>query len=318
MEHEKRSALMAEPVENPPVLITFEGLFIGYYDNGNKVYQLGVLPASQHQFSISIQEFARHPDDFLTLVSTREFAFHDISTRNQRWIFEVEQASPPPGNATLYYSSVEPNRLIPPDDGSAEAKDYRWALSLDNGRDFPDHYNNLTRQFEVLNPIIHFKQGLFYNRGFIGRVYRKPESRQLEILGTISETVGANLETIQPGANIVLKIDGSSEPIFKLSFQAGGEYRIDIKNSPPHEHDSPAHLRSHFPFFYLALHTSPARRYDLRAPFASSSGSFALLESGAHTNGEQTQSDADIRAVAPRGAPNPYRCGIGTVTTPLP
>lgn len=318
---EKNSALVrSAPQLNPPFLVLLEGLFIGYLNERGGVYQVGVLPAAGHQFAISILEFEIQTIGglpFLLPVGEQDIVFHDVPPGSRMWSFFVDPAAPP---VEPYYSGEFTDRFHVPGLGnelSPLGKDFHWALNLDSPIDFPQHAGALTAQPNVLNPIISIRNGLLHNRGLIRNVHRKREGQPLEVLGAISERIAVNLETTNLPANakVILKIDGGRE-IFNLPYQSNRRYLITIRNTPPQDQVTSTMLRSHFQLFYLALHAAPDKRYDLR-PAPASASEDLLLQSDAFNHSELLDVDIRSGAIPKRGAPSPYRCGIGNIGTPL-
>lgn len=292
-------AASTPPSGDPAVIIRFEGLLIGHYDDRVGVYYVGVLPTLGHQFSVLIEEFIQHRTApiFREPVSKREIEFQEVSLEDRKWTFEVQQLTVLP-RASIYLSDFEPQRLDPPQ----ETQDYRWAIRLEDGRDFPKHVDPITQTSNILieknalRPVIQFRRGVFYNEGdLISPVFRVPEGQPWEELGQIGETIVANLEKLDPGAKLVLQIEragGAIEEIFNVTYHPPKQYRITVRNTSPDEQVGSPLSRGHFQIYYLAANTASANRYDLRL------GSSPLSGPGA-------------------GAPNPYRCGIGDVAQPI-
>jgi len=292
---------LENPGERPKVLLNFDGLFVSHFEGGT--YQLGAIPAAEHQFSIVVNEFqleGRPEDDIRVLISTSQISGINIIPPNRRWTFRIEQAGPAPAPARPFYSGTIPNRLDPPlDDDGPEAKDLRWTLSLDDGMDFPEH-GDMTPVNGLLKPIISFKNGVFYNRGLIRRptIFRKREGHERENLGVISESFRANLEDINVGGRILLRDQGGRE-ILNLALKDRGSYSILFRNAPAHEHPSSPGTPSHFPLFY-SVFVPGYERYDL----TTLSDGFPGFPSTEMPAGG-------------RGAPAPFRCGPARVETPL-
>jgi hypothetical protein len=280
----------AVPSDNPPVAIQFEGLLIGHFESG--IYYVGVLPTLGHQFSVVIEEYLAHTTipPFRIPLAKREIVFNEVPLEDRKWTFDVEQSVSLP-DASIYLSA-EPDRMNPP----VDIKDYRWAIRLEDRRDFPLHDRNIHIEKNALRPVIQFKHGVFYNRGAIPNVFRVPEGKPWEELGTIGESIFANLETIEADAKMVLKIErtgGVTEEIFRVTYHPAAQYLITIRNTSLGEQAGSPLSRGHFQIYYLAAHADSPNRYDLRL------GSPPSV------------------VVAGSGAPSPYRCGIGDVGQPI-
>lgn len=317
-EHNNGNAKPA-PNDRPPVLLMFEGLLVGCYNQFSRTFQVGVIPAPEHQFTITIKEFQ---DERVLLISDelnvripiaeQQIKPLDFPLDNRMWSFEIEQEGTPAAGASQHLSGTKPNRHAPPqkgDEDSSEAKDIRWALSLDVGEmpDFPSHGTTI-KHARSLNPIINFKHGCFYNRGLIrSTVYRKREGRPRELLGAISDRVVANVDDIRAGSRMILRTDNTGEEFFNLQFRSGRSFSISFQNTPLHEHGAGPGIRSHFQLFYMFLNVPSANRYDL------------LTQDDGFPGFPSRSTEVDLHEghESERGAPSPYRCGIGIVEPPL-
>lgn len=286
----------AAPVDQPPVLMVFDGVLILSAKPPN-TFQIGVAPASDHQFSIVITEFQQEPTTDGPVdspISQRKITFADFPPYRRNWIFQVNQSTAP-APATAFDSGTLPNRTQRPI-GDA-AMDYRWPLNLHSIRDFPGH-GVVTKQPGILNPVINFINGLFYTRLLTpldARIFRKADGEGRELIGTMSTQFAANVEDIVPGGEILLR-DGANEEIFKLLLKPNRKFAILFQNTPPEmEMSSTPGGRGHFPLFYSAF-TPLNKRYDL------------VLSSDGFPGSAFPDPNPEIGG--PRfGAPAPFRCG---------
>lgn len=308
---------MANPKPDPRVLVLFDGPLVGYFDQPNKTYQVGVLPAPDHQFSIKILEFQNEVNPFAppppapapenrVLITSRQLTITDIPKVDWKWTFDVfnQPGKPAPSGADGFDSGTKPIRTNYPLNRQEEM-DHRWPICLDDKTDFPEH-GVLTKQSGVLNPVIFFRNGLFYTKQVTPRaetVFRKKIGAALEILGCMSEVFAANIEDIEDDGSIRLTTD-DNEDIFNLKLKADRSFIIYFQNSLPDEQESQKRpgVPSHFHLSYLAL-TPSGKRYDLMTVPTRFSDFYAQPYSS------QTR--------VTRGAPAPFRCGIGLVSQPL-
>ena len=107
--------------------IKFDGLMIGRYDHDRRIYQLGVLPAEGHKFTICYQ-----------IDGPRRVSATSVTLPEERGIWRLGIANREP-DTELYYSETEPDRHNPPNDPtSREAMDFGWVLDLESD-EFPGH-----------------------------------------------------------------------------------------------------------------------------------------------------------------------------------
>lgn len=298
-----RTAAAKDPGDSP-VKISFEGLMVGWHNQLQHTYEVGILPAPGHGFEVSYIEAEGQRE-----LSRWSRAFYEIAPTNRIWELQIQNADLTyrDPDASLFHSSKEPKRNEPPMPGTTEVNDFRWTLDLESP-DFPYHTKPLPMQPGLLMPILYIKNGLLYNDEVTDIIHRKHGSGAYVSFGMISLSVSADLN-VAAGDSVVLRYKDSHEEIFHVPIQANRQVTFSIRNTPPHEHDPLPNEPSHFQIFYSLFDVPFTSRSDFRRfpPV----GRRPLRQSDSHA--EVHQSSAAGCPVEESGAPSPYKCGIGNL-----
>lgn len=281
-------SLSAPDPEKTSVLIVFDGVLIASSMTPN-TYQIGVVPAPDHQFSIIVTEFQKEGSAD-SPIHRREFTFGDYP-KNRIWTFLVDEK---PATAAGFESGEPPKRDVNP--VGDKRLDHRWPLNLST--DFPSHFG-LTKQVGALNPIINFMNGLFFTKVLtpeLKPIFRKADGEAREKIGIVSAQFAATIEDIKTDGKMLLK-DGDGEEIFNLVLKANRRFAIVFQNTPPHQHPSALGARGHFPLFYSAF-----------APMGAMSKRYDLVFEATRFPGSSIP-DPAIEEEGGIGGPAPFRCG---------
>ena len=262
--------------------IKFDGLMIGRYDHDRRIYQLGVLPAEGHRFTICYQ-----------IDGPRRVSATSVTLPDERGIWRLGIASREP-DAELYYSETEPDRHNPPDDPtSPEAMDFGWVLDLESD-EFPDHPKPMPLIRGKLKPILHIRNGVVYNTSLTEPLKRTLDGKDEEVFGRVSNSVGVDLD-VKPGEVIFLRNLMTGEDLFRITVEPRELVRIFINNIPSVEKP---HIRGlgentfHFRMYYDTFSVTAQHRYDFTVPSAGATPPHHDAPSGSPPDGEHHHEEA--------------------------
>lgn len=283
------TAQLSGPLPSPRITVEFDGLMVGWYNNMD-TYELGVLPATGHSFSIKVQDFT---DGRLT--SEWKRFFYDIPYADRTWQLELASVST---RATI------PNRtpIVRTNTPSPNRESFSWVLDLE-GDDFPDHPKQLTLKRGLLSLILQVKFGDIYNHGLSSiDIYKKSRSANAQF-GAVSTGIKL-LHTFTSPDTIIL--NSRQGRVFEIGIDParnrGREIKMSVHNLPAHDHVPRPNEPSHFQLYYLLFDVPAANQYDF------------------YDIRERNNSSFDMHLGTGRSAPNPYKCGIGHLgsrSTPL-
>jgi hypothetical protein len=317
-----------------PVTLFFEGVLIGRYDKKKEVYEMGVLPVPNHNFSITIEERGS-----LGVHTSRIIFEKEIPHDQRAWRLEVTGRSP--GAYPYILKGDPPDRTKLPDPYEPEMKlDYRWLLHLE-GRDFPNHIPKgsaeLPRYPGLLRPVLHITTGEIYAKRLITNrpLWRRQGKEKWERLGYVPQQVLADIK-MADGREIFLRIDGTDEEIFRLRKRPGITYKIFFRNEPPEqsaqseEEEREGSARrgqvdfnrpTHFQMTYLLFNVPPERRYEVRHMIQSEDLPKDVAPAGLDQRNEMTMDEInsllDLREKAGvgYGVPSPRCSPTGSTST---
>jgi hypothetical protein len=232
--------------------IKFDGLMVGRYDEKRRVYQLGVLPAAGHKFTICYQINGPKRDGAFAVTLPDERGIWRLGIANRQ------------ADAELFFSETEPDRQNPPGDvSSPEAMDFGWVLDIE-GDEFPDHPKPMPLIPGNLKPIFHIRNGVIFNANLTMRLKRTVGGRNEESFGAASNAIGVDLD-VMPGEVIFLRNVETGEDIFRIMVEPKELVRVFINNIPPDEHTLiPGHSDTtfHFRMYYDTFDVEDNKRYD--------------------------------------------------------
>jgi hypothetical protein len=238
--------------------IKFDGLMIGRYDRDRRIYQLGVLPAEGHKFSICYQINGPRRDGATVLT---------LPDEKERGVWRLGIANREP-DTELYFSETEPDRHNPPNDPTSnEAMDFGWVLDLE-GDEFPEHPKPMPLIPGRLKPVFHIRNGVIYNTNLTEPLKRTLDGKEEEVFGRVSNSIGVDLD-VRRGEEIFLKNVKTDEDLFRIRVELNELVRIFINNIPP---EGVAHIHGlsdntfHFRMYYDTFKVDEKERYDFTVP----------------------------------------------------
>jgi len=255
------------------VQLFFDGVMIGRYDKG--IFEMGVLPAPNHTFTISIEEDSEKCGKKKLNI---QFSRMELPPDDVRWELKVPENSSP---AQVHLDGpTAPDRTKRPE-GSDLMLDYRWVPDLANRFDFPNHGQDangeLPRHFGLLKPVLVFTTGLFYASILSRKILRRRQGNKgdWENFGFLPQHVVADIH-LASGQEIALSVKKTGDEIFRLQAKAGRSYKVIFSNEPPFDsaQDSEAEITdpdkidlnrpTHFQLSYLLCNVPPEKRYEVR------------------------------------------------------
>ena len=282
--------------------IKFDGLMIGRYDRDRHIYQLGVLPAEGHKFTICYQ-----------IDGPRRVSATSLTPPEERGIWRLGIANREP-DTELYYSETEPDRHNPPNDPtSREAMDFGWVLDLESD-EFPGHPKPMPLIRGKLKPILHIRNGVVYNTSLTEPLKRTLDGKGEEVFGRVSNSVGVDLD-VKPGEVIFLKNLLTGEDLFRILVEPDELVRVFINNIPPVDEPHIQGLSDntfHFRMYYDTFNVTDQNRYDFTVPSASAPEIHHDAPSSPPADGGHHHEEANVRPPAgfqPNDDPRPSCAG---------
>jgi hypothetical protein len=233
-------------VPNGNVQVKFDGLLIGRY-NGTDTYELGVLEAPMHEFTVSY--VITDP----TQTTTAQVSF---TGSDRFWSLGVEGRD---ADASEFLTGTKPNRLRLPRPGSSEMMDYRWILHLEHD-DCPAHPKPMPLEPGVLKTIIYITNGQVYTSLLTHQFERSLDSGTHVPFGVASDEMSVDID-VAAGQWVVLKSLGTGDNIFRIPIIQNRKVTLWLLNTPtmPMPGGGPTHFQMYYSVF---PNVPPEKRYQ--------------------------------------------------------
>jgi hypothetical protein len=204
-------------LQRPTITLVFKGLMVLHKDKDGQRYEVGILNAPKHKFRINV-----------TSRSPRGIKHSSIDLK------------PAPGEIWRLYVQDPVDREIREYRGeefSRSRDDIRWLIDLESKEFHPTKRGAADRKLkaELLNPVFHIENGVFYTRVKSKLTERRKGSDPFEPFGFVAEEIGVDIEL--KSGNAVLVVEGTEEEIFRLEKNGDVTHEVVIDNSPEIEDD---------------------------------------------------------------------------------
>lgn len=258
----------------PPLTIAFTGLMV-FHRQGNELFEIGILPATNHHLRIN------------TLVdgsTTDSLSITEKQINSSPRIWELEISNPTVQGVSMYMhtGTAFERSLID--------RDFRWVMDLESAEFYGE---DLKKKMDThsLRPLLHVPHGEFYTSEKSPELKRRRGGGDFETFGCVAAYVGCDIQSRDEMA--VLK--AGDEVIFE--FRGMPDTTYEVINAPlvydPADED-------HFHHYYH-LFTEPVEQFEFKRKVPEGEFLTSLKKSGA----TETDAPDDAGLMAPR----PQLCG---------
>jgi hypothetical protein len=230
------------------VTVTFDGLMVlSFNDKGQA--EVKVVKNEHHKLSMEIREISP------TGASTSEYPINRVE---DLWIGATSTATK---GVTVYTNpQVAFNRKR--DQGDPE--DFRWILDME-GSELHKTKLGITHP-EKLTPTLHFTHGVFYTHELSEKRASRIElntNKQPKMLGKVPEKIAVDIYLDDGSSGVALSAEGNGAAPLMLTRKPGTRYEIIVKNLPHNPAQCRRQGRSHFSYYYEAIHDRSGKQFDL-------------------------------------------------------
>ena len=230
----------------PSLTIVFRGLMVFHPDPEGQYFQVGILPAPEHEFRMEVLE--KSPEGVSSFsVPLGQFG----NAKPDLW--SLEFASSTKQGISLYQNGpFDRKRAV------GDERDFRWVVDLE-GREFYNH--QLATNTNQLDFILQLTSGEFYTKNKTLPWMRKKADRTFQYFGSVADEVATDV-SLEDG-DMVLRSGKSGTEIFRLNQKPDTTYEIVIENAFVGEHHMAASV-NHFHYYYGLIAEPKAEWYDFR------------------------------------------------------
>jgi hypothetical protein len=222
-------------VPGPSATIIFRGLMVFHPDPAREYFEVGILPAPEHEFRVQVIENSpKGVSSFFVPLGQFSNLKHDL------WSLEFAHRS---RKGIGFYQ----NGFFDRKSDVGDDKDFRWVLDLE-GKEFYDR--ELPTKTSQLGPVLHITGGEFYTNRKTPSLIRKKGDGTFQYFGSAAEEVAAGF-SLKDG-DIVLKSEKSGTEFLRLKQKPDTTYEIVIENALVREQHMAAIL-NHFQYFYRLI-----------------------------------------------------------------
>lgn len=199
-------------LQKPTITLVFKGLMVFHRDKDGKRYEVGILNAPKHKFRIDVKSKSSR--------GTKESSIDLKPAPGEIWRLKIED---PLERGIREYRSEEFSR---------NRDDIRWLIDLESKEFHPPEPEPAERQLkaELLNPVFHLDNGVFYTRGKSKLTERRKGTAPFKHFGFVAEEIGVDIEL--KSGNAVLVVESTGEEIFRLEKNGDVTHEVVIDNSP--------------------------------------------------------------------------------------
>ena len=236
----------AFPTRGPSLTIVFRGLMVFHPDPARQYFEVGILPAPEHEFRMQVLEKSLDGASS-SFVPLGQF----VNSKTDVWSLEFPSQS----KGVSFYQSGSFDRKS----GVGNSRDFRWLIDLE-GADF---YNRkLQPDTGQLGVLLRVYGGEFYTKTTTLPLMRKKGDGRFEYFGRVAMEIATDV--FLENSDMVLKSEKSGTEIFRLKEKPDTTYEIVIENAFVGDEHMAASV-NHFQYYYQMFAMPRADWYEFKA-----------------------------------------------------